>query len=126
MGGDEPLLGKDHSRSVVLESFEEIPQEQAVCEPGHHGEKGNHRWGSISNVISSILEAPRPISKDSAATDPALESAKTELNIVNWDPKSQRIKRQGIKRPYLEEEKAKVTYNRGFVCDKHHRQKKKV
>lgn len=109
---DDPRSTPDSSNPISL-----ISRKPPFYETVKRGEQLSKPGDSTTGVRSGVLEQPSILTPASNAN---------ELRIVKWDPKSQRCKQQGRKRPYLEEEKAKVTDNRGFVCDRHRRQKKKV
>lgn len=108
----------DAPLKTILQSTDQNPEKADFSQPGGAGEQLDGAGLLESNAASvgcSVLEH--------LSVMPSQASTPNALKFVNWDPKKQK---QGTKRPYQEDEKAKVTENRGFVCDRHRRQKKKV
>ncbi|PMD35057.1 hypothetical protein L207DRAFT_517161 [Hyaloscypha variabilis F] len=107
----------DAPPKTILQSTDQNSEKADFSQPGGHREQLDGAGLPESNAASvdcSVLEH--------LSVMPSQASTANALKFVNWDPKKQK---QGTKRPYQEEEKAKVTENRGFVCDRHRRQKKK-
>jgi hypothetical protein len=108
----------DAPPKTILQSTDQNSEKADFSQPGGYGEQLDGAGLPESNAASvdrSVLEH--------LSVMPSQASTANALKFVNWDPKKQK---QGTKRPYQEEEKAKVTENRGLVCDRHRRQKKKV
>jgi hypothetical protein len=96
--------GERNARVVAKPSYAEVLKSSTAQDPPHES-KG--------------------LTKDLTPTAPA-QNRTTFGTFLNWDSEVKGFKKKGAKRPYAKDEGAKVTANRGFVCDKHRKQKKKV
>jgi hypothetical protein len=96
--------GERDARVVAKPSYAEVLKSSAAQDPPHES-KG--------------------LTKDLTPTAPA-QTRTTFRTFLNWDSEVKGFKKKGTKRPYAKDEGAKVTANRGFVCDKHRKQRKKV
>ncbi|KAE9372611.1 hypothetical protein N431DRAFT_545198 [Stipitochalara longipes BDJ] len=98
----------DAAQKTISQLTNQASEEADFCRPGDHGEQ--------------IDDPGRPEGDDTSVS--YIVSTANELKFVYWDPESQRRTQQRTKRAY-QEEKTEVTENRGLVCDRHRRQKKK-
>lgn len=131
----------DDSRSPK-ETVKQSPSDTVTSSPGHgkvapregdHEDSNNgldtKRVDNISyadavksSTSQNLPHNSNPLNSKQRIAHPT----RSEDSFVHWNPKIEGFRKKGMKRAYAKDESAKVTANRGFVCDEHRRQKKKV